>query len=348
MVGMLRSWAVLAVGLLLATSVSALAWPATATSGSSSTTAAQRAVVQPKGVSLRPFAEYWGRDRAGMDADMRDLRNAGITWARIDLYYTSSPNPAFDAAIASAKAHGVRVLVTVHKSAPLKDVGTRADRGVYRTWLAAMVKRYKYHVRHWEIQNEPNLRYEWTIDSSATSDQTVYETSVKRYLTVLRDAFGVIRANEPGARVLFGGLSEWRVERYLDVVLTTDAYRYFDVMSFHPYGRTPDRLVRRFDAVKNKLASNPGYATKAIWVTETGFNTTWTNKVGYVGSETTKADYLRRSLVRLRQAGARLPIFWYTLHENKPSSGYGLTLRDRSTGSVQYLPAYAAYRDLVF
>jgi hypothetical protein len=337
---------VAAISLLLATS--ALGRPATATSPSSTTTARQRAVVQPKGVAVRPFAEYWGSDRAGMDADMQDLKNGGVTWVRLDLYPTSSPNPHFDAAIASAKAHGIRVLVTVHKPSPYNDLGTRAERRYYRTWLAAMVNRYKYHVRHWEIQNEPNLHYEWNINESTGSSQTAYEASVKRYLVVLRYAFGVIRANDPGARVFFGGLSEWTVERFLDVVLTTDAYRYFDVMSFHPYGRTPDRLERRFNAVKSKMQLNANYAAKAIWVTETGFNTSWSNRVGYVASETTKADYLRDSLIRLRRAGARLPIFWYTLHEDTSEPGFGLTIRDKGSRSVQHLPAYGAYRDLVY
>ena len=343
---LLRCLVLGAVCFLLATP--ALGWPATAAGPSPTSAPSQRALVQPKGVALRPFAEYWGGNRAGMNADMRDLKNGGVTWVRIDLRHTSSPNPHFDAAIASARAHGIRVLVTAHKPSPHRDLGSSADRRRYRTWLASMVNRYKYHVRHWEIMNEPNLRIEWNIDHSIDSDQTAYVASVKRYLTLLRDAHGVIRANDPTARILFGGLSEWRVERFLDVIRSTDAHRYFDVMSFHPYGRNPDRVLRRFNAVKAQMQLTAGYAAKPIWVTETGFNTSWSNKAGYVASETTKADYLRQVAIKLHRAGARLPMFWYTLHENKASPGYGLTIRDKSTGSVRYLPAYRAYRDLVY
>ncbi len=300
-----------------------------------------------KGASLRPFPEYWGSNRAGMDSDMNDLRAAGVTWARFDLQYTDPPNPNFDAAVESAKAAGVSLLITVRKPWPTHDLGTQADRDFYKAWLANMVQRYGHHVKHWEIQNEPNLHYEWNIDESTTSDQTQYEASVKRYLTVLQDAYGVIKANDPTATVLFGGLSEWRVERYMDVVLTTDAYRYFDVMSFHPYGSTPDRVLARYTAFTSKMSAKPEYAAKPIWVTETGFNTSWDNKAGFVTSETTKADYLRQTLPRLHSAGAKLPIFWYTLHENDSSPGYGLTVKDRSTLRTTYLPAYTAYRDLV-
>ena len=303
---------------------------------------------QAKGVVLRSFVEYWGGNRAGMDADLTDLKNGGVTWARFDLNYTSSRNPSLDAAIESAKAHGIKVLVTVRKPWPDKDLGTQGDRDYYKSWLASKVNRYKYYVKHWEIQNEPNLHYEWNIDESTGSDQASYVASVQRYLAVLQDAHGVIKANDPDATVLFGGLSEWTVERYMDVVVTTDAFRYFDIMSFHPYGYNPDRVLSRFNSFKSKMNLTADYAPKPIWVSETGFNTSWNNKAGFVTTETTKADYLKQSSVKLYLAGAQLPLFWYTLHENDTSPGYGLTVRNKTSGSVQYLPAYYAYRDLVY
>ena len=116
---------------------------------------------------MRPFAQYWGSNRAGMDSDFADMKAGGITWARIDLFNTSPPDPNFDYAVQSAKAHGINLLVTVHKTPPETDLGTDADRAVYRTWLGQMVDRYKYHVKYWAIHNEPNLHYEWNIDDNA-------------------------------------------------------------------------------------------------------------------------------------------------------------------------------------
>ena len=146
-------------------------------------------------------------------------------------FTTASPNPAFDAAIQAAKNQRISVVVVVHKTAPGKDLGTDADRAAYRTWLAEMVNRYKYHVKHWEIHNEPNLHYEWNIDDSSGSNQAQYVASVQRYVSHLQDGFETVKANDPGATVLLAGLSEWTVERYMDVLVTTQAYRYFDVMS---------------------------------------------------------------------------------------------------------------------
>jgi hypothetical protein len=281
-----------------------------------------------------------------MNSDFADMNAGNITWARIDLYPTVSPNPAFDAAVQGGQSHNVNLLVAVHKTAPSNDLGTEADRAVYRTWLAEMVSRYKHYVKYWEIQNEPNLHYEWNIDESSGSNQAQYEASVLRYVAVLRDGFETIKANDPGATVLFGGLSEWTVERYLDVLLTTEAHQYFDIMAFHPYGSNPDHVLGRFDSFKARMSSNPSYAAKPIWVNELGFNTTWPNLPGKVNSEQQKADYLVQSMSLLYAAGAPLPIFWYTLHENENASGFGLTLKDKQTLQTQYYPAFNAYRDL--
>ena len=152
-----------------------------------------------KGLSLRPFAEYWGSNTAGMNSDFADMRAGNISWARMDLFKTPSPNPAFDTAIQAAKNHGINVVVVVHKTAPEKDLGTDADRAAYRTWLAEMVNRYKYHVKHWEIHNEPNLHYEWNIDDSSGSNQAQYVASVNRYVSHLQDGFETVKANDPGA-----------------------------------------------------------------------------------------------------------------------------------------------------
>ena len=150
----------------------------------------------------------------------------------------------------------------------------------------------------------------------------------------------------PSATVLIGGLSEWTVERYMDALFTTDAHLYFDVMSFHPYGSNPDAAVSRFNSFKTKMNSDPDYASKPIWVTEIGFNTTWSNLPGHVSSEQQKADYLAETMPRLYAAGAQLPIFWYNLHENENASGFGLTLKDSATLQTQYFPAFYAYRDM--
>jgi SAM-dependent methyltransferase len=257
-----------------------------------------------KGIVWRKPAEHWRNDLAGIESDLRDMKAGNVDWARLDLYHSEDPDPVFDRIVRSARGHGIRLLVVVHKPRPYKDLGTESERAEHKAWLGGVVRRYKYHVKHWEVMNEPNLHYEWSIDESPHSDAAQYGTSVQRYVAHLKDSYQTIKAADPGAAVLFGGLSEWTVERYMDALLTTDAYRYFDIMSFHPYGRDPGRVLGRFESFRSKLAQNRSYAAKPVWVTEIGFNTSWTNKAGYVSSEERKAEYLALTMRRLYAAGA--------------------------------------------
>ena len=94
------------------------------------------------------------------------------------------------------------------------------------------------------------------------------------------------------------------------------------------------------------MRSVGAYASKPIWVTEWGYNTSWTNKGGYVKTEALKARYLPVTIRKLRAAGASGPCFWYTLHENHPDSrGFGLTLKNKKTLKTTRLPAFTAFRN---
>jgi Glycosyl hydrolase catalytic core len=299
-----------------------------------------------KGVALRDVGRYWGDNSRGIVSDVRDIDAAGATWIRMDLEPTAGSAAALGVAVQAAKARGIQLLVVLRKPPPLKDLGTRADRAAYRAFVRQAVARHKASVRHWEINDEPNLSHNWTIDHAPASNQSSYEASVRRYVTHLQDGYQTIKQVDPKATVLFGGLSEWRVERYLDVLVKTPAFKYFDVMSYHTYGRTPAKVVARFDVIRNKMRSVPAYASKPIWVTEWGYNTSWTNKGGYVKTEVLKASYLPVTIRQLRAAGASGPCFWYTLHENgSNSSGYGLTLKNKETLKTTRLPAFTAFRN---
>lgn len=298
------------------------------------------------GIALRDVQSYWGKNSAGIVSDVRDIDAAGATWIRMNLRPTAGSAATLDVVVKAARARGLKVLVVLRKTPPAKDLGTRADRAAYRAFVRRAVTRYKASVRHWEITDEPNLPLRWNINHSPGSDQRRYEASVRRYVTHLQDSYRTIKKVDPKATVLFGGLSEWRVERYVNVLVKTPAFKYFDVMSYHPYGRTPAKVVARFNAIRNRMRSVPVYARKPIWVTEWGYNTSWTNRAGYVSSEALKARYLPVTIRRLRAAGARGPCFWYTLHEiSSTSRGFGLTLKNKKTLKTTRLPAFRAFRN---
>ena len=248
--------------------------------------------------------------------------------------------------VAAAKAHRVRLVVVLEKPAPLKDLGTAANRAAYRSWVTGTVRRFKASVTYWEILNEPNLRSSWNIDNRLGSNQAVYAAAVRRYVTLLADGYRAVKAADRKGVVVFGGLSESTVERYLGVLLTTSAWRYFDVMSFHPFARTPVKVMARYNALKVRLNARAAWARKPIWVTEMGFNTSWTNKGGYVPNEKLKAAYLSDAVRRLF-AATRRPVFWHNLHGANPANpGYGLETKNKATLAVRRLPAFTTFRAL--
>ena len=282
-----------------------------------------------KAVSLYDFIEFWGDNAAGMEADFAELEAAGTTWARLRLASSPAAADRFATVVAAAARHHIQLIVILEKPAPLLDLGTPADQQAYRTWVAQIVRRYRASVHYWEILSEPNLRYTWNIDSKHDSDQQAYLTAVQRYVTLLKQGYETVKATDPTATVLFGGLSEAKVERYLRAVMTTDASRYFDIMDFHAYGQTPDSVLSRYRSFRRSMHSNPAWAAKPVWV-EFGFNSSWSDKGGYSRTEGQKARNFVKATKLVTAAGAQGPIFWFTLHGNNPDSpGYGLITRDK-------------------
>ena len=216
-----------------------------------------------KAVSLYDFIEFWGTTPRAWRRTSPSSRHAGVTWARLRL--ASSPDAAdrFAAVVAAAARHHIQLIVILEKPAPLLDLGTPADQQAYRTWVAQIVQRYRASVHYWEILSEPNLRYTWNIDSKHDSDQQAYLAAVQRYVTLLKQGYETVKATDPTATVLFGGLSEAKVERYLRAVMTTDASRYFDIMDFHAYGQTPDSVLSRYRSFRRSMHSQPGLGRQA-------------------------------------------------------------------------------------
>jgi hypothetical protein len=305
-----------------------------------------------KGVSVPHLHNYWGANAAGLVSDFADMEGGNITWLRTGALRPASSlggdtTDGHQVIVDLAHASGVRLLVGLNKNDPVRDLGTEEQRQAWREWLGNTVDRFKGSVKHWMVKNETNLGEAWNIDASDGSNQAVYEASVQRYVLHLQDSYEVIKAHDPEAQVLIAGISEWRMERYVDALIKFEAYRYFDILAIHPYGTDPSRVLSRFNAFKARIADRPEWTAKPIWVTEIGFNTSWTDKSGYVTSEQQKAENLARTLNLLRDNGASLPIFWYDLRENSSTaSGFGLLLKDKTTLATTYYPAYSTYRNL--
>jgi len=114
-------------------------------------------------------------------------------------------------------------------------------------------------VRHWEIWNEPDLTQFWS-------------GTVEEYYRLLEVAHPIIKAADPEATVLLGGLAFFEKPNWLSNLLTQTggdpSKAYFDVVSFHYYWSiytTEYWLVNTRNALEaNDLAHVP------TWITESG------------------------------------------------------------------------------
>jgi len=311
---------------------------------------APKAVANQKGIEWQ-IEQEWGAwpttNWTAVNQDAADIENAGITWARIE-FYQNHPFEYFDRVLQIAKQHHIHLLVIIYKSNPPTDLGTPEQLTQYKQWLTEAVLRYKNDIQYWEVHNEPDIPENWTIDSRPDSDQTQYDASVKSFLKFMQLSYETIHANSKNTQVLFGGLSEFRAERYIDSMIRFDAYRYMDIMAFHPYGSDPETILDRVKMLYAKMATQAEFAAKPVWITEIGLHTQveWAStNAGYVGTEQNKATGLVQTVQLLHANGVQIT-FWYLLHESDNFNGYGITKRNPTTLQTVYLPAYNAYKNL--
>jgi LysM repeat protein len=145
-----------------------------------------------------------------------------------------------DAMVDAAQAHNVKLLFSVVKApawarTTSTEDGPPANYQDYWTFVSALANRYKNRVAAYEVWNEQNLRREWNGDT----------LSAERYIQLLAGAYNAIKAADPQAMVVSGGLAPtgWndgvtaiddRV--YLEAMYAKGLKNYSDAIGAHPNG----------------------------------------------------------------------------------------------------------------
>ncbi|PZQ50774.1 MAG: hypothetical protein DI556_06555 [Rhodovulum sulfidophilum] len=315
------------------------------------------------GLSVGLDALRW-QDGLDLAAEFADYARLGARWLRVDLNWSviqaAGPDSfdwsTMDRILAGAEGAGLRVLPVPGSAPAWLDGGagpaTPEARAAYAAFLAAAVARYAPRgVRVWEIWNEPNLAGFWP----PAPDQVAYAR-------LLEVAFAAIKAADPGARVLFGGLSpvpDVRADqarargvvpavRFLADAYANGAGGSFDALSFHPYTwpETPESPEawtgwNIMTGPIRDLMIAEGDADKKIWITEFGAPT---NPGGV--DDGTQARILEQGIRLARGYPWAGPLLWYSYRDlgTDPADSedwYGLVGPGRTPK-----PAYAAFRAL--
>jgi hypothetical protein len=150
------------------------------------------------------------------------------------------------------------------------------DMADFREFITALATRYKGKVAAYEIWNEPNLSYEWGY---LTPDPVAYTQ-------MLQVAYTAIKAADPDALVITGGLStagDGSPTAYGDLDFLRGMYGagakgYFDAFGSHPYafGRSPHEIdpwglsLSRVQEQHQVMVAH-GDGDTPIWITELGW-----------------------------------------------------------------------------
>ena len=209
-----------------------------------------------------------------------------------------------------------------------------ADPATYASFAGTVASHFAGRVAAYEVWNEENAVQFWNAGPAGPQPD--------RFAELLKAAYPAIKAGDPGATVVMGGLSPtinfFSITKnpvdYLNNVYAAGGGGSFDAVGFHPYLFTNNRDSRfstgkansprsLYDQLRGVMNAN-GDGGKQIWATEFGEAT---SKV----DEGTQAAWIGDFISTWRTLPGAGPAFVYTT-------------RDRNTGSSNPQDTYGVYR----
>ena len=266
----------------------------------------------------------WLPPAADADRALTLLTGAGFNWARQWMDWASI-EPAqgnfqwktLDDVVAATERRGVKLNLILLRApqwaAP--NGGIPKDKQTFAKYATAVATRYKGRIASYEIWNEQNM-----------AGETGGTVNAAEYAELLKAGFTAIKAADPAAFVVYGGLTPTGVNNPSiaidDAVYLKQSYaynngeikNYFDVLGIHSSGANnppeafwpenpgpgpgffehPSFYFRRAEDLR-KVMEEAGDGNKQAWITEFG----WTTKnqakgyeYGEFISEQQQAEYL--------------------------------------------------------
>lgn len=209
----------------------------------------------------------------------------------------------------------------------------------YATFAAAVAQRYSGEgAKYFEIWNEPNIPQFWAPKPDPAA-----------YTALLKAAYPAIKAVDPSAVVISGGLApavnssnSYSQLAFLQDMYADGAQGSFDGIGYHPYSYPADpdtfntwsgwsEMAQTSPSIKSIMAAN-GDSTKKIYVTEYGAPTSGTDANV---SDADQATELTQAITEAK-ADNWIGSFYIYTWEDFSGDGFGLL-----TSSGAQKPAYA-------
>lgn len=232
-----------------------------------------------------------GLDDAELGSRLRGMRALGTAWVRFDVMWASVQAGGssswewakYDRLVTAIMAHGMKPLLILDTTPPwARPAGTSywhppANPAQFGRFAGACAKRYgAMGVHHYEIWNEPNIPTFWRAGPNA-----------REYGRLLKAAYASIKANDPAAFVVSGGLSPAVTDGssispvdFLSALYADGLKPYFDAVGHHPYCAPVlpseyrhwsawSQMYRTQNNLRGVMSANDD-AAKTIWMTEFG------------------------------------------------------------------------------
>ncbi len=307
-----------------------------------------------------------------------DFAALGIGWVRADLAWSSvqreGPNTyhwePFDRIVAEASERDIEVLPIITYTPRWARAGecveattcAPADPAEFAAFARAAVARYAPRGVHaWEVWNEPNLRLFFKPESDA-----------ERYTILLRHAYDAIKAADPSATVVSGGLAatataqgNTEAREFLEQMYDHGAQGHFDALGFHPYSfplsptsykkSNPWSQMDETAWSLRGILAREGDGSTPIWITEYGAPTggpgegasddaTFSWVIPDHVTEAYQAEILDTAVKAVQAYAWAGPLFWYSYRDLGTDEGtrenfFGILRADGS-----HKPAYDALR----
>ena len=283
------------------------------------------------------------------------MKATGITSVRVDAnWYGGQPDgpksydwASLDSVVASIQKVGLSADLIIDGCPPWAAVSSAqgnqfaqpASATAFATWAAAVAARYGGKgAKYFEIWNEPNNPAFWSPAPNPAA-----------YTADLKAAYAAIKAVDPSAVVLTGGLApeDNSSNSYDPVTFVEDMYAdgaqgSFDGVGYHPYTYpfTPENQIigsawsemSQTSTSLRSLMTAHGDSAKKIWITEYGAPTSGSTSV----SDAEQSTELVQAISQVKQLSWIGSFYIYTWVD-APDEGFGLL----TDGDAQK-PAYGA------
>lgn len=205
----------------------------------------------------------------------------------------------------------------------------------FATWAAQTVQRYRHHVHHWQIWNEPDNPLFWRPSPDPVA-----------YARLVIATSRAIKQVDPTAVIVAAGVNPYNMA-FLQRATQAGLWANIDIVAIHPYVNpaTPTYSGLR-QAIHYLDGLHARYGRRPIWVTEIGWASGRSDRDPASATPAQQALYLRQSIPMLWQAGVDV-VFWYTF-KDESHNPYGLIAWGEGSDDLRLRkPAFSAFRTLI-